>query len=223
MSLPAIEFAMIELIAAIIVFILTHVIPAYGSVRQSLIKLFGKRLYIMLYSGLSLGVVIWLGLAFIDAPYIELWGQPLWTRWLPILGMPVVCVLFMGGFLSTNPLSLSIGKQPFDPERPGLIGLSRHPVMIAFILWALIHLAPNGDVSSLLLFGLLAGLCLYGPYTIDKRKKRLLGEEEWHRLAASKGNFRGRNGWTAGIFGGAALYLLLLWTHESVIGVSPYP
>ncbi len=214
---------MIELTAALIVFILAHVIPAYGPLRQSLINLLGKRLYIVLYSSLSVVLFIWLGFAFFNAPYIELWGQPAWTRWVPLLGMPIVCVAFMGGFFASNPLSLSIGKQKFDPERPGLIGLSRHPVMIAFALWPALHLPPNGDVRSVLLFGLLLALSIYGPYTIDKRKKQSLGQEEWQRLAASKGNFTGSNGWLAGILGGAALYVLLLWAHESVIGASPLP
>jgi len=214
---------MIELTAAIIVFILTHVIPAYGPLRQSLIARLGKRLYIILYSGLSVAVFIWLGFAFFNAPYIELWGQTVWTRWVPIIGMPVVCILFVGGFLASNPLSLSIGKQPFDPKRPGLIGLTRHPVMMAFALWPALHLFPNGDISSVLLFGLLMGLGIYGPYTIDKRNKQSLGLEEWQRLASSKGTFAGSNGWFVGIIGGGGLYFLLLWAHESVIGASPLP
>ena len=214
---------MIELIAAIAVFILSHVIPAYGPCRQGLINLLGKRLYIALYSALSVVVVVWLGFAFIDAPYIELWGHPAWTRWVPLLGMPVGCVLFIGGFWASNPLSLSISKADFDPARPGLIGLSRHPVIMAFALWTLVHLAPNGDVASVLMFGLLTGLSFYGPYTINKRKKQQLGEAAWQHLAASRGTLRGSNGWLIGIIGGGAFYFLLLWAHEWVLGVSPLP
>ena len=214
---------MIELIAAIVVFILTHIIPAYGKLRQGLIDRLGKRLYIVLYSILSWSVIIWLGFAFIGAPYIELWGQPPWTRWAPLLGMPIVCIFFIGGFLASNPLSLAIGKSAFNSEQPGIIGLYRHPVMLAFALWALLHLIPNGDVASLLMFGLLMALSFYGPYALDKRKKQTLGETEWQRLAASKGKLSGINGWVPGLFGGAAFYLLLLWGHEWVIGVSPLP
>lgn len=214
---------MIELILAITVFSLAHIIPSFGPLRQRLINLLGKRLYIVLYSALSVVTLTWLGFAFIAAPHIELWGQPVWTRWVAILGMPIVCVLFVGGFLSSNPLSLSIGKKTFNPMRPGLIGLSRHPVMLAFTLWSLVHLLPNGDVRSVLLFGLLMGLNIYSPMAIDKRKKQKLGVEEWCRLAASRGRFKGGNGWTAGMIGGAALYFLLLWAHEYVIGVSPLP
>jgi uncharacterized membrane protein len=214
---------MIELTAAITVFILTHIIPAYGPLRQSLISLLGKRLYIILYSSLSIAVFIWLGFAFFNAPYIELWGQPTWTRWVPIIGMPFVCILFVGGFMATNPLSLSIGKKNFDQTRPGIIGLTRHPVMMAFALWPGLHLFPNGDVGSVLLFGLLMGLGFYGPYTIDKRNKQSLGLEEWQRLADSKGTFAGSNGWLAGIIGGGVLYVVLLWGHKMVIGVSPLP
>ncbi len=214
---------MIELIAAIIVFILTHVIPAYGTLRQGLIERLGKRLYIVLYSILSWSVIIWLGFAFIQAPYIELWGQPPWTRWVPVLGMPIACILFIGGFLASNPMSLAIGKIEFDPEQPGIIGLSRHPVMMAFALWALLHMFPNGDVASVLMFGLLMALSLYGPYALDKRRKQALGEAEWQRLTASKGKLSGSNGWVPGLFGGAAFYLLLVWGHEWVIGASPLP
>ncbi len=214
---------MIELIASIVVFILTHVIPAYGKLRQGLIERFGKRLYFILYSILSWSVIVWLGFAFIGAPYIELWGQPDWTRWVPLLGMPIACILFIGGLLASNPLSLAIGKRKFYPEQPGIIGLSHHPVMMAFALWALLHIVPNGDAASVLLFGLLMALSFYGPYALDKRKKQNLGEEEWQRLAASKGNLSGSNGWVPGLFGGTAFYLLLIWGHEWVIGVLPLP
>ena len=62
---------MIELIAAIVVFILTHVIPTYGKLRQGLIERLGKRLYFILYSILSWSVIVWLGFAFIGG-----WAQP---------------------------------------------------------------------------------------------------------------------------------------------------
>ena len=51
---------------------------------------------------------------------------------------------------------LSLGsrsKQPFDPARPGIAAITRHPLLWALTLWSLAHLAPNGDLAHGLLFG----------------------------------------------------------------------
>jgi uncharacterized membrane protein len=56
------------------------------------------------------------------------------------------------------------------------------PLLLA--LWSGAHVAPNGDVAHVVLFGLFAGFALAGMGMADRRKRRLMGDAEWTRLAA---------------------------------------
>ena len=57
-----------------------------------------------------------------------------------------------------------------DPA-PGILKVTRHPMMWAFGLWALAHIAANGDLRSLLLFGSMAVLALYGTVRLDAKRR----------------------------------------------------
>src|SRR5262249_32253730 len=112
--------------------------------------------------------------------------------------------------------------------------VTRHPVMWGFGLWAILHLAANGDGASLLLFGAVAILALLGTLAIDAKKRRRWGAA-WPALARStphlplRAILEGRArldwagiGWRTPVIA-AALYLALLLLHPLIIGVSALP
>lgn len=210
---------MIELAAAIAAFIVSHMLPAARPLRTVLIARLGKRFYLALYSVTSIAVLTWVGIAYARADYIEVWAVQPWMTWVPLLVMPLACVLLVATFLLPNPLSISARRAGFDPVRPGLTGLVRHPLMVALTLWAVSHMVANGDVASLVMFGLFAVLGGIGPRSIDARKRLQLGEEEWRRLNAGRGGFGLRDGLAVAL--GLVLYAGLLWAHPLFIGVSP--
>ncbi|MEO5337103.1 MAG: NnrU family protein [Magnetospirillum sp. WYHS-4] len=224
-----------ELFAATAVFILAHAIPAWRPIREGLVRRMGEVAYVIAYTALTLAIVVWLGIAYARAPYIEVWPFATSLRWVPLAVMPFACILLVAGLSAPNPLSVGAGSKGYDPVRPGIVTITRHPLMWAFILWAAAHLAPNGDLASILLFGLLLGLGSMGPASLDAKRRRHLGEEEWLRLAIGTSNIpfaavlagRARlHGTGIGLWrllGGLALYGLILWGHEAAIGVSPYP
>lgn len=129
------------------------------------------------------------------------------------------------------------GREPraFDPERPGIAGVSRHPLLLAIVLWAGSHIVPNGDLAHLLLFGTFALAGCLGMVAIDRRTRRSVGPEQWHRLAARTSlmpcaalfsgrwhpNLR-RLSW-ARVALAALLYVSLLAFHQPVMGVAPWP
>ena len=226
---------MTDLVLAVAVFIVAHAIPAWRPVREGLVRAIGERSYVVLYTVLSLGLAVWVGYAYAEAPYVEVWPFRTGLRWIPLGAMPIVCVLLIAGLTSPNPLSVGWGSKGYDPERPGINAVTRHPVMWAFVLWAAAHMVPNGDVASLLLFGLLLGLGLAGPASLDAKRRAKLGAAEWSRLADATSNVPlaavlegktrvriGEIGWKR-ILGGLVLYAALLHLHGPVIGVSPYP
>jgi len=215
---------MTNLIVAIAVFLLSHVIPAYKPLRNGLARLLGEKVFLAAYGTLSTILLIWLFWAFFEAPYEELWGLIEWTRWVPLLVMPVASVLAVAGLLSPNPLSISfIPASRYDPEKPGIVAVTRHPAIWGLLLWALCHIPPNGDLAALLMFGLLALLSIYGPISLNMKKRQKLGEEEWQRLtrlAKAAPVSLAQIGWGR-ILLGLTGYAVLLFGHEWVIGVAP--
>jgi uncharacterized membrane protein len=219
----------LEFSAALLVFLLSHAIPVRPPVRPWLVRHLGLRGYIAAYSLLSLGLLIWLIAAAARAPYIGVIPPLAGLRWVPLIVMLPVSVLFVAGAGQANPLSLGgMGRRAFDPARPGVLALSRHPLLLAMLLWAVAHLLANGDLAHVILFGLIAGFSGLGMVLIDRRKRRVLGPEAWRQLARNTALFSPRRlGRThvgaAPLLGGAALFVVLLALHPLLIRVSALP
>ncbi|WP_420584543.1 NnrU family protein [Ruegeria sp.] len=214
-------------LAALMTFLLTHAIPARPEVRGRLIELLGRRGYFATYSVLSLLVLGWLILAAARAPYVEVIPPLPALRWVPLLIMPVVCWLAVAGMSAQNPFSFGgLGHRSFDPDHPGVLRTTRHPLLAALMLWAISHLLSNGSLSHVILFGLFAGFAALGMVVIDRRKAREMGSE-WVRLSRNTSRFSLRSPrpwpglWVA--LASLAAFAVLLHLHASVIGLSPLP
>lgn len=213
--------------AALVVFLLSHAIPVRPAVRERLIGLMGRTPYFIAYSALSLAVLAWLIVAAANAPYVEVIPPVAALRWVPVLVMPVVCWLAVSGLAIRNPFSFGgLGRVQFDPQKPGILRTTRHPILLAMMLWALAHLLANGSLSHVVLFGLFAGFAWMGMGLIDKRKRREMAQD-WPRLSQNTArlSLRAPDPWprpwiwlTA-----AALYTALQYLHAPVIGLSPLP
>ena len=228
------------LLITIAVFIAFHMVPAIGPIRRGLISVVGQVPYIVGYSMLSLGLLGWVGVAYAEADYVELWQQATWMRWVPLVLMYPACALLVGSLAHANPLSVEfraggLRGDPFNPEKPGIVSVTRHPLMWSFVLWAVAHMVPNGDVASLLMFGLFALLGLAGPKILDAKAKRKLGAEKWAELSGPTSNvpfiaiLKGSipadwgNVFCQPAIGGMILYAVLMGGHIFVIGASPLP
>ncbi|WP_135469013.1 NnrU family protein [Crenalkalicoccus roseus] len=225
-----------EYVAAFLAFAFTHALPARPALRGRLVGALGERGYLLAYSALSVALLAWLIAAAGRAPFLPLWPFAPWQLWVPNIAMPLACLLIAFGAGAANPLSFGGGGGGrFDPERPGIAGVARHPLLWAIALWAGAHAVPNGDLAHVLLFGGFAAGALAGMVAIDRRRRRALGEAEWRRLAArtsfwplaalADGRWRPRGLAPDPRRLGAALllYAALLLAHRPVIGVSPLP
>ena len=144
-----------EFSIALAAFLGSHVIPA--RLRAPLIARFGKRAYVIGYSILSLALLYWLIVASGRAPYVELWPQEPWMRWLVNLAMPLAV------------LAAAVA---------GMAGL-----MAGFALWAGAHLVANGDLAHGILFGLMLIYALFGLGICLRRGVAL--RVAWPRLLAA--------------------------------------
>jgi len=201
------------------VFVLTHVIIGRTGIKPSLVTRFGSQTYLTLYSTLSLLLLAWVIYAVLTAERVVLWDTPAWSYGFAVLVSAAAFVLIGIGAFSPNPLSVAFRKTGFDPDRPGVVGWVRHPLILGLALWGVAHVPGNGDWPSLVLFG---GSMLFGAlgvFAVERRMKRRLGMREWLRLARSRGNI---DRWMIlGTAGGLVLWATSLLLHPVLFGVDP--
>lgn len=223
------------LIAAAATFVAGHFVLAAQPVRVALIDRLGENGFRILFSLVALVTLVWTIKAWADAPYHALWVPPIWAAHVPLVVMPFAAILVVAG--QTTPNATSIGGERVAEGRhpaPGIMSITRHPVLCGVTLWALSHLAVNGGAADLVLFGGLIVLAVGGMIHIDRRRQATL-DSGWGPialttsavpfLAALQGRCRidwaGIGLWRPAL--GVALYFVLLWAHAPVIGVSPLP
>ena len=219
------------LTAAFLVFLLLHSIPPMPRVKQPLINLFGKRGYYIVYSVVSIVVLVWLIHEVWAAPYVELWPYEQWAARVTVHIMPISVVFFFAGFLRPNPLSIG-PEHGFDQKRQGFIGIVRHPALWGFSLWSGAHLFANGNLSEVVFFGGLLLLSLGGMFIVDLRKKRLIGLQAWKTLAKGTSNipfialFKGGNCRPTirdfyALCSGIVFFGFIIWLHPILFGANP--
>lgn len=225
-----------EYALALALFVASHFLPRLGGLRERLIGALGRRVYFSLYGLLSIVLLVWVVSAAIRAPYVALWPQLPWTRWVPNIAMPIALVFATCGIGLRQPFTLGARRgAAFDPAIPGFAAVSRHPLFLALALWSGAHLVPNGALATVILFGSFLGMALVAIPAFDARARRTLGQNEaeaffartailspapllrgdWLRANGRRMAFRA----AAGLF----LWLALLHLHSLVIGVSPFP
>lgn len=215
----------IEFATAFALFFLSHSLPTRPPLRPWLQARFGRAGFTLVYSVLSLGMLGWLIGAAGRAPHVTLWDWAPWQAHVPIIVMLPVCLLMGLSIARPNPFSFGGARNDrFDPTHPGIVRLSRHPLLLALALWAMAHIVPNGDLAHVILFGTFAGFALLGSRIIDRRKRRALGPE-WQRM---RDEVRATPRWPLGIaplrlLAGLALYVGLILLHPVLFGVSPLP
>jgi uncharacterized membrane protein len=224
-----------EFAAALFAFLASHSIPARPAVRRALKDRLG-RLYVIIYSIVSLAIFAWLIAAADNAPRLELWSFEPWQLWVPNIAMPLACLLAAFGIAAPDAFSITGYKgKGFDPKRPGTAGITRHPLLWAVTLWAVAHIVPNGDLAHVILFGLFALFGLAGMAMFDARKRREWGPQLFSERAARTsfipfaavlaGRFRGEGlrPNPVRLLAALGLYLALLLLHPLILGVSPLP
>ena len=216
-----------EFALAYVVFFLSHSLPVRPPLRPWLQARLGASGFTIAYSALSLAALAWLIAAAGRAPYVALWDWAPWQAHAPLLVMGPVCLILALSIGRPNPLSFGGARNDlFDPARPGIVRVWRHPLLLALALWAAAHVVPNGDLAHVILFGTFAAFALLGGRLIDRRKRREMGPEwqrmrdrvadapflclpvSWQRLATRMAI-------------GIGLYVALLWLHPWLFGVDP--
>jgi uncharacterized membrane protein len=136
--------------------------------------------------------------------------------------------LITGAAQRPNPLSVSFVGGNTDPENPGVLALTRHPMLWGFFLWSAGHAVANGDLVGTIMFGGFAAFSLAGMRIVGNRARQRMSSEGWARATAiASGPLAARLRRAAAsqtaieALAGAAFYALLLWVHPVLFDVDP--
>lgn len=223
---------MSQLALAAFIFVALHILPAI-SARETLIRKIGDPAYMGLFSLASFLSLAWMVYAYGQAPASEpLWVTGAAIRWATAVLMLLPFILLLCGTLSENPTSV-LGKDALKSRKKwtNVFAITRHPVMWATAIWALLHLVNRPDATSALFFGSLAFLALAGSLQQEVRKRREFGKA-WDNFAnqtsfvpfagimSGKANLsiRDLGGWPVAL--SVLLWAAGLYFHDSLFGAS---
>lgn len=174
---------MTPLVLAMAAFVGSHVLLSSALVRRPMVHVLGEAAFRGLYSVVALIMLAWTVIEFNRAPIVALWALP-WAPLAPVLVMPIAVLFLVCGLSQRNPTMVGGHFATASDPAPGILRVTRHPVMWSFALWGLAHIVTGGDVASLVFFGGFAALALVGTVAIDLKRRR--GDPEGYaRFAAA--------------------------------------
>lgn len=189
------------LIPGLLLFTGLHLLREFG-LRERLQARLGTGRYRLFFSiGIAISLLLIVqGKA--GAPFIQLWVPPFNLRSLTHLVMLSATMLFIAGSLPHS----------FTRE------LVVHPMLIGVILWGVAHLISNGDLASVLLFGLSALWAVVKIVSLERirhRAKEAAGEQP------TPPTLRPALQWdAAAIVLGVIAYTLFLVFHGHLFGLA---
>jgi uncharacterized membrane protein len=81
--------------------------------------------------------------------------------------MALAFILFVASFVQPSPA----GMAPAALTPRGVQRITRHPMVMSFVVFSLVHLLPNGSVADVAFFGGFAAFALIGAAHQDQRKR----------------------------------------------------
>ncbi len=224
---------MTQLLLAAMVWTAAHIGLAGTRLRDAMVARLGERGFRGLFSLFSILAIVWLVAAYAHAGTWSVWVAPDWLRYLVVILMLPTLMLFAGSLTVRNPTLIGV-EGAGAPQAVGITRITRHPMLVAFAVWAGLHALAGGDAASLLFFGAFLVTSLAGMPSLDaKLERRAPGVWTAFLRATSIVPFaailQGRNrlvlgeiGWQAPL-GGLLLWALLFAFHATLFGASPLP
>ncbi|WP_189486768.1 NnrU family protein [Asticcacaulis endophyticus] len=161
-------------------FLCIHLMISGTVLKLQIISAIGPTAYYILFSLFSLAGLAWMmhayAIAMADALNLRIWQAPVLLKALALVTNFVAFQLIIIGYMSKSPTSMGALKHLGDKPVYGIIRVSRHPVLSGIGLWALTHMACNGNLASWIFFGSLLALCVLGANSIDNKRLTLMGD-----------------------------------------------
>lgn len=146
---------MVLLVLGLALFVVLHLIPSIPPLRAALVARMGEMPYRGVFALIALASLVMVVGGFAAAPYEPVYSPPVWGRHAALTLVPLALVLFAAANMPTH-----------------IRAFVRHPMLLGLLLWALAHLAANGDLRSVTLFGTFAGFAVGAAVSAAARGKR---------------------------------------------------
>ncbi|MDC7675035.1 NnrU family protein [Asticcacaulis machinosus] len=161
-------------------FLCIHLMISGTVLKLQIIGAIGPTAYYILFSLFSLAGLIWMmhayAIAMVDPLNLRVWQAPVLLKALAFVTNFVAFQLVIIGFLNRSPTGMGALKHLSDKPVYGIIRVSRHPILSGIGLWALTHMACNGNLAAWIFFGSLFALCALGANSIDNKRLVLMGD-----------------------------------------------
>jgi uncharacterized membrane protein len=208
------------LILALIAFVGSHFLLSHP-LRAPLVARLGAGGFMVVYSLVAFATLGWAVAAWRRAPVELWWTAPAWAWPLAAVVMLVACILFVGSVATPNPALAGMPAAAARAAPQGVQRITRHPMMWAFALWAIVHGGLAGSGRTVVLATAILVLALVGARLQDGKKRILMGDA-WaaHEAATSFVPFgRGFSmpGWVA-LIGGIVLFVVATGVHPLAAG-----
>lgn len=230
---------MISLILGALFFLGLHMLLSGTSLRDRVVGAIGENAFRGLFGTGSLIGLVWMAMAYntasSDPARMILWGGHA-ALFVTVDLLVLIAVFFVGaGLLTPNPTA-SGGEQLLTQgiEPRGILRITRHPFLWGILVWAFAHILSNGDMAGIVFFGTFAVLTFSGSRSIDAKRRKRFGEN-WARFEEQTSNIPFAaivNGYAkinlaeigaVKFLAAAALYIVFLYSHLWLFGVSPLP
>lgn len=209
-------------------FVGTHFLLSHP-LRAPLVKALGSGGFMGVYALVAFATLGWMAHVYQgSAPTAPLWavGEGIWA---PVtLVMLVASVLLVGSLIGNPALPGPPGK-PTPVVAKGVFAVTRHPMMWAFALWALCHIAVYPIAANIVVAVAILILALVGAALQDRKKQALQGEswKAWESktsywpfaaIAQGRAKFGGfrPHDWA----GGVVIWLAATWAHIPLAGIA---
>lgn len=213
-------------------FVVSHIAMATPGIRDRAVAKLGGGGFQAVYALVSLALLIGAVNVYRGLEPQILWVAPVGAWHLATLVMLVASILFVG---SVTPANKALAGVPAS-DRPasGVLRITRHPMMWAFGLWALVHATLSGSLPTVILAAGIGILALGGAAHQDSKKRRMMGpvwetyerETSYWPLGAQ---ISGKQPWSAlwpgviPVLGGVVLWALLTFVHPVLMKAPMVP
>lgn len=215
-------------IAAAAAFVGTHFLLSHP-LRAPIVRAIGATGFMGVYALVAFATLGWLASAYRAAPATApLWavGEGIWG--LVTLVMLVASILLMGSLLG-NPALPGPPTATAPVSARGVFSVTRHPMLWAFALWGLCHVAVYQIAANIVVAVAIIVLALVGAALQDRKKEALqpalwrdweAKTSYWPFVAIAQrrarfGGFRPHD-----IAGGVVIWLVATWAHLPIAGVA---
>lgn len=140
------------LILGLLVFLATHVFVTMREARAAAVARFGQSTYRALFSIVSLISLVLIVWGYSNTPWIIVWAPPAFFRHITI-GLMLLASIALAAYFVPSHIKAWL----------------KHPLLVSAKTWALAHLLANGDLASILMFGVFLAWGVYARVAAKRR------------------------------------------------------